>query len=188
MSLLILFHTWKWKRVWRVKEISQILRIWATCKKAVLDYDRAFCTLSNFFPKHYSRCLDQTGQTVVSQIQQLLHTVIIFTHEKHAQGSLSAFSLSLLNFIVEGDKDKNLGEIQLCKMSLFWQIRIPFSSIVVVFFFFRWSRNLKIISKPEHGNKKKQTLVHLDKKRKQAFYFWNQLFIVISQVNNWKHI
>lgn len=55
----------------------------------------------------------------MSQIQQLLHTVIIFTHEKHAQGSLSAFSLSLLNFIVEGDKDKNLGEIQLCKMSLF---------------------------------------------------------------------
>lgn len=31
---------------------------------------------------------------------------------------------------------------------------------------------------------KKQTLAHLDKKRKQAFYFWNQLFIVISQVNN----
>lgn len=50
----------------------------------------------------------------MSQIQQLLHTVIIFTHEKHAQGSLSAFSLSLLN-----DKDKNLGEIQSCKLSLF---------------------------------------------------------------------
>lgn len=112
----------------------------------------------------------------MSQIQQLLHTVIIFTHEKHAQGSLSAFSLSLLNFIVEGDKDKNLGEIQLCKMSLSIQLNC--------FFFFLGEAEISIISKPEHGNKKKQTLVHLDKKRKQAFYFWNQLFIVISQVNN----
>lgn len=177
MSLLILFHTWKWKRVWRVKEISQILRIWATCKKSCFRlWSRAFCTLSNFFPKHYSRCLDKTGQTVVSQIQQLLHTVIIFTHEKHAQGSLSAFSLSLLNFIVEGDKDKNLGEIQLCKMSLFWQIWIPFSSIVL--FFLGEAEISKLSQNLNMEIKKKQTLVHLDKKRKQAFYFWNQLFLL----------
>lgn len=112
----------------------------------------------------------------MSQIQQLLHTVIIFTHEKHAQGSLSAFSLSLLNFIVEGDKDKNLGEIQLCKMSLFWQIRIPFSSIVL--FFLGEAEISKLSQNLNMEIKKKQTLVHLDKKRKQAFYFWNQLFLL----------
>lgn len=113
----------------------------------------------------------------MSQIQQLLHTVIIFTHEKHAQGSLSAFSLSLLNFIVEGDKDKNLGEIQLCKMSLSIQLNC--------FFFFLGEAEISKLSQNLNMEiKKKQTLVHLDKKRKQAFYFWNQLFIVISQVNN----
>lgn len=87
----------------------------------------------------------------MSQIQQLLHTVIIFTHEKHAQGSLSAFSLSLLNFIVEGDKDKNLGEIQLCKMSLSIQLNC--------FFFFlgeaeisKLSQNLNMeIKKSKHS-------------------------------------